>query len=413
MTYGAKMHPLRVALALVVLHAVMASGAELECPAVKGSAAPGTVVARTNFGSGIYDLGRSDRICRPKDGLGLGALRSHPVRGAKPATNLARVRVGVSLIEGQIDVDTSTPIAILLPENPGQPAYACYRLLPELPPARLCLLADIDGKGLPTGKLLLCNRGRCREREQTGLLSPGVDPYQSASDATVSLPGATSAIDAVMRTERGRVGRLTMDVILDLHSVIELQVALRTKGRWGLTGSVVTDGIPVTEISGLGRTRHILATKTLSLDADLSDSRGTTTIGMTHVDEPNPNPNNFSLCWLLSMDGDDGLQTTITFPLVVPPTGLGASRTTTEITTEGETRATLANGDCSVTPSGRLACVIPATTTTGAVSYDLRLLGTLQVGGPSGGTFIERETRRAGSWTARTTTPLSLTCPAS
>ncbi len=403
MTYGANMYLLRVALGLVVLHAVGAIGAELECPTFQGTVVPSPVVARTNLGSGRYELAKADRICRPKDGTSLGALRSHDVRGAKPARNLARDRANINLIEGLVDVDISTPIAILLPENPGQPAYACYRLLQELPPGRLCLLADIDGSGVTSGKALLCNRGRCRERKFLGLLSPGTDLFQSVWDAQVTLPGATTAVDAVTLTQRGRVGRLSMDVALDVHDAIDLGIDLRANGLWKVRdGNLVRDGAPILETSGEGHARSNLDTKTVSVRTDLTDVRGTTTIEMTRTNADNPT--SFGQCWLFALTDDQGVETTIELPLVVPATGIGASRNTVELDAGGETRSTLDTGNCNVTPTGRIACLIPATA--GTVPFDLRLFGALRLPTttePAGGagTFTDLVTPRAGTWTAR------------
>jgi hypothetical protein len=366
---------------------------QYDCPAVSfaPAAGPSVVVSVTLLRSLRYELARADRVCKRRRSGSEDVLRSFPIRGTARARTPARDRALLGGDSTFSDIDTSTATSMLLPVTPGLPAYACYRFLSDTPAARLCLPTDIDGAGIPAGKGLLCNRGRCRPRK-VRFISATPDLYEGAWDTAVALPGVATPVDAVSVTKRTRLGRLAMSTSLGARDVLDLHVELRGHNHLRFAGDRVTAGEPPVDLRGAGTSTSF---GNLTIDADLNGSQGSIALTMNRTDT-DPSPSRFVGCWQLAMA--DG--TSVDLPLVVSPNGLGASRAAEELA-GATTAATWSDGDCAATRSGRLVCTIPTNDDT------VSLFGALTLDPPAGGhgELAEAVSGRSTTWTA-------IPCPA-
>lgn len=373
---------------------------EFTCYTIDGGSDGSVVVASTELVNVArrYELKAADRICRRRHKGQTERLRSFEIVGTGQPDGPARNRALLGREDRFIDVDTSTAISVMVPETAGTPAYACYRFLSDTPAARLCIPSDLDGGGDPSGKSLFCNRGRCRPRNVLSR-SAVADLYEGAAAATVTLPDGTTVSNAVESSVRTGDGELKMTVVIAPRDSIVLTVRLEADGRWRFVDGVRQTGVdPPVSIAGDG---HGSSFRDLVVSAELTSAQGVTSLQFHRQDSDD----SYGLrgCYHLRLQDGSGAETTIRLPLVVSSNGLGATRPTTEVASDGSI-VDLAAGVCAVTarmpppPSpefvSQLACVIPSG------DSDVRLFGAIKAGFTGAGEFAVGPAGRAGTWTA-------------
>jgi hypothetical protein len=358
-----------------------------------------TVLRRLRL-AGRYELKRSKRVCtrRSKDG-GTERLRSYDVAGTDGPVLIARNRVLLGREAQFIDVDTSTANSIMLPESGQIPEYACYRFLSGDPVARLCVASDLDGSGDPPAdtKLLFCNRGRCRPRK---IVSDSAIPdlYAGAADASVMLPDG-SMVATLVTSQRTAVGELSLAVPLGVRDTMTLGVELRPRRAWHFTGERVTGTEAPVPVGGDGRAARARKKAKLDVAAELTSPEGLITLQFGRKDADRSDA--FNACYLLSLRAQSGGETTVSLQVAMATDGIGASRPTVELAGDGAVVTDLAAGDCAITSTGRLWCVVPS------ADGDLRLFGSVGPD-PLSSEFAFGPDGRSGTWTA-----VAVPCPAS